>query len=83
MKNESAFPKTSYGTGFPAEGNEGMSLREYFAAKAMQSLIIVRESRPGPKIRDHSGGHRKCLDLAYDAFFYADKMMEVREDEKR
>jgi hypothetical protein len=40
MKNESAFPHIDSGCG---RFEEGMTLRDYFAAKAMQSELMDRE----------------------------------------
>lgn len=55
---------------FPASGNyteehNGMDLRDYFAAKAMQSLIQVLHTGP--------------VDTARNAYFMADAMMKARE----
>ena len=60
------------GPGFPAnhfdmaEGEHGMTLRDYFAAKAMQALL--------PKV--DLDKHKLIADTAYD---YADAMMKARE----
>lgn len=48
---------------FPTLGDNGMTLRDYFAAKAMQSLVI--DTMPN-----------KCAELAYQ---YADAMLKARE----
>ena len=51
--------------------HDGMSLRDYFAAKAMQSIIV----NMGPSV---------TADDAYDAkraYEYADAMMKAREQE--
>ena len=55
-----AFPKTS-----SYDENNGMDLRDYFAAKAMQALIEDEQS---------------CPDwLSKTAYEYADAMMKARE----
>ena len=48
---------------------DGMTLRDYFAAKAMQSLIITHE--------DTDTGAR---DIAVFAYIMADKMVAQRDD---
>jgi hypothetical protein len=49
---------------------DGMTLRDYFAAKAMQALIKIYE----PK------GEDGCIpDVAEAAYFYADAMLKARE----
>ena len=54
--------------GEPSDGgNNDMTLRDYFAAKAMQSLIITHTESGIPII-------------AGMAYLMADKMMEVRDD---
>ena len=47
----------------------GMDLRDYFAAKALQSLIGVYESKSA------DGCVSDCAEAAY---FYADEMMRAR-----
>ena len=63
MKNPFAFP------GHP-DGNRGMTLRDYFAAKAMQGII---------SIPDHwyQNGTESIAEMAYAM---ADAMLEERED---
>lgn len=70
MDETLAFPRPAtsdiYGYGQP--GAEGMYLRDYFAAKAMQAIII-------------GNGADKCslgLGAAKDAYAAADSMMEAR-----
>jgi hypothetical protein len=60
-KNDQAFP-----VGY--NGHEGMTLRDYFAAKAMQSILI------DPRIDNDS--YRECAEGAYKA---ADAMLKARE----
>jgi len=74
-KNKPAFP-------FVAEDhtgmmiNMGMSLRDYFAAKAMQGLIAHEH-----KANQLSGANLGDFDerVAFAAYRYADGMMERRE----
>jgi hypothetical protein len=67
MKNISAFP-WSVDDGERVVGNKGMLLRDYFAAQALQALII-REGK------DHSGIINEITTTAYQ---YADDMMKER-----
>jgi hypothetical protein len=63
LKNTHAFPHHhDYG-----HQDDGMTLRDYFAAKAMQSLVITHTESGIPII-------------AGMAYLMADKMMEVRDD---
>jgi hypothetical protein len=59
--NTPAFPSTH-----PHGQDEGMTLRDYFAAKAMQGFI----SR---------GGHYECAFDAARAYAFADAMLKARE----
>jgi len=45
----------------------GMTLRDYFAAKAMQSLVLMS-----------TGEDNEITDATADAYSYADAMMEAR-----
>jgi hypothetical protein len=47
---------------------DGMTLRDYFAAKAMQAMIVVWE-------KEDSGTNYDC---AVDAYLYADRMLKAR-----
>jgi hypothetical protein len=62
--DESAFPLATEGGHF----SEGMTLRDYFAAKAMQSLIL-----------QSTGADFEIPDAAEDAYSYADAMLKARE----
>lgn len=65
---EQAFPNEGFnGWGEP---QEGMTLRDYFAAKAMASII----SLPSPP--DWLEGRAECARWAYDM---ADSMLKVRQ----
>ena len=55
----SAFPS-------PYDDDEGMTLRDYFAAKAMQGLLASTTSSNG-------------MVIAKDAYLLADAMLEARE----
>jgi hypothetical protein len=58
------------GPAFPTERNltQGMTLRDYFAAKAMQSLVLMS-----------TGEDNEIPDAAEDAYSYADAMLKARE----
>jgi hypothetical protein len=53
---------------FPTHKEEGMELRDYFAAKAISALV-------------QGGMHPNVWELARDAYKIADAMMEIRENE--
>jgi hypothetical protein len=59
--------KTGYGPAFPCDIETGMSLRDYFAAKAMQAM----ESRELPKAI-------LAIDVAQAAYEMADAMLKAR-----
>jgi hypothetical protein len=66
---ESAFPST-FKSMSPSEGQVhrwGMTLRDYFAAKAMQSLILSLQ-----------GHDDEIPETAEDAYRFADAMIEAR-----
>jgi hypothetical protein len=67
--NTSAFP-WMVDDGEKVTGNKGMTLRDYFAAKAMQSLITASVTEPGMV-----GPADNISDYAYS---YADAMLEAR-----
>jgi hypothetical protein len=73
-----AFPvpvATPYGDGWMAVG--GMTLRDYFAAKAMQAMIREYFDLNGPSFGD---GHNKGLyhNLPSHAYKMADAMLAAR-----
>lgn len=70
MKNIPAFPAMHYDL---ADNEHGMSLRDYFAAKAMQS--IMGSDRYGGIIGVNNYQHR----TASDAYVVADAMLQARE----
>ena len=65
MNNPPAFPNPHL------RGDEGMSLRDYMAAKAMQSLITASVTEPG------------CVgpadNISEYAYQFADSMLKARE----
>lgn len=73
-----AFPREDYQTngrsdarieGCDIAGQEGMSLRDYFAAKAMQGMV-------GDLVADEAA--ETIEQLASDAYFVADAMLAAR-----
>jgi hypothetical protein len=64
--NESAFP-WQIDNGETMRGHKGMTLRDYFAAKAMQALLQ----------KYAVDKHKLIADTAYD---FADAMMKAREE---
>lgn len=69
MKNPPAFPLEVIYTQKKEQFN-GMSLRDYFAAKAMQALIPEK---------DEDGNYWMADDVAELAYTQADYMMKARE----
>lgn len=63
-----AFPES--GARGQASSGEGMNLRDYFAAKAMEALLsrLPRSITP-----------QECIVVAEDAYFMADHMLKARE----
>ena len=51
-----------------AEGEHGMTLRDYFAAKAMQALIEKYDESP--------------VEISLEAYEFADAMLKAREASK-
>lgn len=68
IKHLRAFPGTRSSAVVPS--HEGMSLRDYFAAKAMQVCLAQANSFPDEHWRDG---------IARDAYAMADAMLEARE----
>ena len=66
-----AFPGVDYLSQHGKKNPEGMTLRDYFAAKAMQS-IITREGEDALVVED----------IAFTAYQYADAMLKAREEPK-
>jgi hypothetical protein len=73
-RTESAFPQTYYGNcekGRELQTEGGMSLRDYFAAKAMQALLLG----PGQLGDECRASSKKCSEWAYEQ---ADAMLAAR-----
>ena len=68
LKNTYAFPTHP---DIPTSA-DGMTLRDYFAAKAMQSLMTTDQSLMAT---DHT-----MIDIAETAYMMADRMVEERDD---
>jgi hypothetical protein len=64
--DESAFPLATEGGHF----SEGMTLRDYFAAKAMQSFLVDVGWNTDPELLD---------DIASGAYRQADAMLKARD----
>ena len=70
--------KDNGGSAFPSHGsmgevsNEGMTLRDYFAAKAMQGILAGPCSREGVISKE-------WLDVPKFAYDIADEMLKARE----
>ena len=68
MNNQPAFPVLIVNRPKKLIQYNGMTLRDYFAAKAM-AAIILREGK----------GHFVVEEITITAYQYADSMLEVRE----
>jgi hypothetical protein len=62
-----AFPGVDYANQFGKKNPEGMTLRDYFAAKALQGMLA-----------ENSGGAYANDDVAEWAYHLADAMLEAR-----
>ena len=71
-------PETRALVGTIYKDNEGMTLRDYFAAKAMQSIIAAMSAG------QHSPRADMSVDdsLAVDAYAVADAMLRARDKEQ-
>ena len=68
MNKQPAFPTTQYANGISPTGHDnGMTLRDYFAAQALAALI-VREGQESFVVEE----------ITITAYQYADSMLEVR-----
>lgn len=76
MNNPPAFP-------IPFEThNDGMTLRDYFAARAMQGYISAKAWHPDfvyPTDFNFDAGERAADAVAVAAYQYADAMLKARE----
>ena len=78
MNNPPAFPT---GTGVTPY-NSGMTLRDYFAAKALQGYISARGWHPDftyPADFNFDAGKRAADAVAVASYQYADAMLKARE----
>lgn len=66
MNNPPAFPNDVK----PINERVGMTLRDYFAAKAMQSVLDQKDVHDG----------RECDNIAWMAYRMADAMLKEREN---
>jgi hypothetical protein len=72
MTNKTAFPSTQYCNGvLPSGHSEGMTLRDYFADKAMQAMLN--------KDPDYHQRY-EFIDLADFSYQCADAMLKAREE---
>jgi hypothetical protein len=55
-------------------GQKGMTLRDYFAAKAMQGILAY----PGDEIRGSAHNNSTPDEVALSAYRYADAMLHAR-----
>jgi len=77
MKNPPAFPTNQYANGISPSGfDTGMTLRDYFAAKAMQAFLSNDNLLKGACTWHKDGSETSIAVLAYDQ---ADAMMKARE----
>ena len=76
MNNPQAFPNPHL------RGDEGMTLRDYFAAKAMQGYISATAWHPDfvyPPDFNFDDGKRAADAVAVSAYKWADAMLKARE----
>ena len=74
----SAFPlQASFAGGEYFPGTDGMSLRDYFAAKAIQSILSIGDANANMFL-SKPRGRELTQWLAEDAYAYADAMLEAR-----
>lgn len=73
--NEPAFPTPQriYANGDTEWGSNGMTLRDWFAAKALQGILS------NPADGDSWRKYKEAVPIAY---LFADEMLKVREDVK-
>ena len=76
MRDQPAFPLHDAGNGVPFDN--GMTLRDYFAAKAMQSILPTYKDVFDDETQSEGDPSFPEL-LAKDAYIMADAMMKVRE----
>ena len=77
MKNAPAFPTNQYANGISPSGfDTGMTLRDYFAAKAMQ-VILQSQYEDGIYVGDDDNDSEQMC--ARSAYIMADAMLMARE----
>jgi len=65
---------------FPSEISSGMTLRDYFAAKAMQTMISYRRNHFENDNADMSDWDEYFPIIAQEAYSLADAMLEARDE---
>jgi hypothetical protein len=79
MNDQPAFP--SHGS-MGEVAHEGMTLRDYFAAKAMQGFLAAKAWHPDfnyPADFNFDAGKRAADAVSEAAYKYADQMLKARE----
>jgi len=75
MNNPPAFPTNIHNSGDGKYASQGMTLRDYFAAQAMQAFLSNDNLLKGACTWHKDGSETSIAVLAYDQ---ADAMMKVR-----
>lgn len=78
IHNPSAFPWSEENNGNPTNYESGMTLRDYFAAKAMQTMVAGQGAR---MVADRDGRYNEtnwAKVVAANAYEFADAMLEER-----
>lgn len=65
-----AFPNVDYNGQGDGEASSGMTLRDYFAAKAMQGMCAGTDWMAGREVN--------CISMAESAYEIADALLEAR-----
>jgi hypothetical protein len=84
MNDQPAFPTgiITDGKGKIIGGSNGMTLRDYFAAKAMQGFLAAKAWHPDfnyPADFNFDAGKRAADAVSEAAYKYADQMLKARE----
>jgi hypothetical protein len=77
QKDVPAFPRAGSGEGGVGE-EDGMTLRDYFAAKAMQAILASHLSGKGITAYGNESGGKHTQYIAGDAYYIADAMIAMR-----
>jgi hypothetical protein len=72
--NEPAFPTPTHNL-----QNDGMTLRDYFAAKAMQTMVSHRRTQFETDNDDYSDWDEFFPIIAQESYWIADAMLKARE----